>query len=77
MTGFNGVSFASLLQKFAPLFNNYTPFDTTHIKLKSDPSRGGCPRKVHPEDCLGLVLIWMCMRGSLTALQLIFWYDSK
>ena len=58
MTGFDGVSFASLLQKFAPLFDENTPFHTSHILLKQDPSKGGCPRKVRPEDCLGLVLIW-------------------
>jgi hypothetical protein len=71
VTGFNGVSFASLFQKFAPLFDDYTPFDTSHIKLKPDPSKGGRPRKVRPEDCLGLVLVWTCTRGPLTALQLI------
>ena len=57
MTGFDGASFASLLQKFAPLFDEYTPFNTSHILLKQDPSKGGRPRKVRPEDCLGLVLI--------------------
>jgi hypothetical protein len=72
MTGFDGVSFKSLLQKFAPLFNDYTPFNTSHILLKQDPSKGGRPRKVRPEDCLGLVLVWTRTRGSLTALQLIF-----
>ena len=55
MTGFDGASFASLLQKFAPLFDEYTPFNTSHILLKQDPSKGGRPRKVCPEDCLGLV----------------------
>jgi hypothetical protein len=72
MTVFDGVSFASLLQKFAPLFDDYTPFNTSHILLKQDPSKGGRPRKVRPEDCLGLVLVWARTRGSLTALQLIF-----
>ena len=72
MTGFDGVSFASLLQKFAPLFDNYTPFNTSHILLKQDPSKGGRPRKVRPEDYLGLVIVWTHTRGSLTALQLIF-----
>ena len=72
MTGFDGASFASLLQKFAPLFDEYTPFNTSHILLKQDPSKGGRPRKVRPEDCLGLVLVWTRTRGSLTALQLIF-----
>ena len=71
-SGFDGVSFASLLQKFAPLFDDYTPFHTSHILLKQDPLKGGRPRKVRPEDCLGLVLIWTRTRGSLTALQLIF-----
>jgi hypothetical protein len=77
MTGFDGVSFASLLQKFAPLFDNYTPFDTSHIKLKPDPSKGGRPRKVRPEDCLGLVLVWTCTRGPKTLLQLIFGMTSS
>jgi hypothetical protein len=72
MTVFDGVSFASLLQKFAPLFDDYTPFNTSHILLKQDPSKGGRPRKVRPEDCLGLVLVWARTRGSLMALQLIF-----
>jgi hypothetical protein len=56
MTGFDGVSFASLLQKFAPLFDDYTPFNTSHILLKQ-ASKGGRPRKVRPEDCLGLMLV--------------------
>jgi hypothetical protein len=72
MTGFDGVSFTSLLQKFAPLFDDYTPFHTSHILLKQDPSKGGRPRMVRPEDCLGLVLVWTRTRGSLAALQLIF-----
>jgi len=49
------------------------PFNTTsHILLKQDPLKGGRPRKVRREDCLGLVLVWMRMRVSLMALQLIF-----
>jgi len=44
MTGFDGASFASLLQKFAPLFDDHTPFNTSHIFLKQDPSKGGRPR---------------------------------
>jgi hypothetical protein len=77
MTDFDGVSFASLLQKFAPLFDNYTPFDTSHIKLKPDPSKGGRPRKVRLEDCLGLVLVWTRTRGPITVLQLIFGMTSS
>jgi len=72
MTGFDGASFASLLQKFALLFVEYTPFNPSHILLKQDPSKGGRPRKVRPEDCLGLVLVWTRTRGSASALQLVF-----
>jgi len=32
----------------------------------------GQKRKVQLEDCLGLVLVWMRMRGLLNVLQLIF-----
>ena len=77
MTGFDFASFASLLQKFAPLFNEYTPFASSHIFLKQDPSKGGRPRKVRLEDCLGLVLVWTRTRGSLTALQLVFGMTSS
>ncbi len=52
MTSFDGISFTSLLQKFAPLFDDYTPLNTSHILLKQDPTKGGRPRKVRPEDCL-------------------------
>jgi len=70
MTGFDVVSFTSLLQKFAPLFDDYTPFNTSHILLKQDPLKGGRPRKVCPEDFLGLVLVWTC-----TSVAVDFWYD--
>ncbi len=55
MTCFDGVSFTSLLQKFAPLFDDY-PFNTSHILLKQDPLKGGCSRKVCPE--LGCAFRW-------------------
>jgi hypothetical protein len=53
MNGFDCVSFQSLLQKFALIFDQYTPFNKSHITLKANTSKGGCPRMVHPEDCLG------------------------
>ncbi len=34
--------------------------------------RTGRKRKVQPADCLGLVLVWTCTRGSLNVLQLVF-----
>ncbi len=45
MTGYDGVSFASLLQKFAPLFDDYTPFNTSHILLKQD-AQGRFARRI-------------------------------
>jgi hypothetical protein len=77
MTGFDCLSFQALLKKFAPLFDDYTPFNRSHIKCKANPSKGGCPRKVHPKDCLGLVLVWMHTRGLLTVLQLIFGMNNS
>ena len=32
----------------------------------------GQRRAVQPEDCLGLVLVWMRTRGTLNVLQLVF-----
>ncbi len=32
----------------------------------------GRKREVQPEDCLGLVLLWMRTRGLLNVLQLVF-----
>ncbi len=68
MTGFDFLMFWSLLKKFAPLFDHYTPFNKSHITLKVDTFKGGHPRIVCSEDCLGLVLVWTCTRGSMTAL---------
>jgi hypothetical protein len=41
MTGFDPHSFTILLQKFAPAFNKYTPFNKHHIDLKENPTKGG------------------------------------
>jgi hypothetical protein len=72
MTGFDHNLFLTLLQKFAPVFDDHTPFNKRQIELKEDPKKGGQPRVMRPEDCLGLVLVWTWTRGSMTALQLIF-----
>jgi hypothetical protein len=42
MTGFDCISFTSLLQKFALLFDDYTPFNTSCIELKA----GRCARRI-------------------------------
>jgi hypothetical protein len=72
MTGFDHNSFTTLLQKFAPAFDDYTPFNKQQIERKEDTKKGGWPRVMQLEDCLGLVLVWTRARGSMTALQLIF-----
>ena len=72
MTGFDHNSFTTLLQNFAPAFDDYTLFNKRQIELKEDPKKGGRLRVMRPEDCLGLVLVWIWTRGSMTALQLIF-----
>jgi hypothetical protein len=72
MTGFDHNSFFTLLQKIAPVFDDYTPFNKQQIELKEDPKKGGRPRVMRPEDCFGLVLVGTQTRGSMTALQLIF-----
>ena len=65
MTGFDGLSFTSLLQKFAPLFDDY-PLQHKH---KSHPVEArSFERRSSKEDSPG-GLSW---RGSLAALQLIF-----
>jgi len=73
LTGFDLPSFHFLLNLFAPLYDNYTPFidKDGYIIQKVSLSRGR-PRLMHPADCLGLVLAWSWTRGSLMVLQLIF-----
>ena len=68
------MSFASLCEIFAPIFDSYTPFvpsGTSCFEWMKLENRGR-KRKIRPEDCLGLVLAWTRTRGSLMALQLIF-----
>ena len=73
MTVFDCLSFWPLLQKLAAFFYHCTLFNNSHmIVFKADTSNGGHPRMAHPEDCLGLVLVWTCTKGSMTALQYIF-----
>ena len=73
LTGFDCACFASLCEKFAPIFNSYTPFipSGTSCFEREKQKNKGMKQKICPEDCLGLVLAWTRMRGSLMALQLI------
>ncbi len=71
MTGFDCFSFNSFLVKFGPMFDGHTPFDKSGMIVEFEYCTGW-KRKVRPADCLGLVLVWTCARGSLNVLQLIF-----
>ena len=65
MTGLDGVSFTSLLQKFAPLFDDY-PLQHKH---KSHPVEARSFERRSSKEIAPGGLSW---RGSLAALQLIF-----
>jgi hypothetical protein len=71
MLGFDYESFDKVLKKFAPIFSGHTPFEESGMIVKFEYVQGR-RRVVQPEDCLGLVLVWMCTRGSLHVLQLVF-----
>ena len=65
--------FFYLLNLFAPVYDQYTPFvdEDGFIVCKVSMTKGR-PRLMNPADCLGLVLAWSRTRGSLMVLQLIF-----
>ena len=73
MTDFDCASFASLCEIFAPSFDSYTPFipSGTSCYEREKLKNKGRKRKIHLENCLGLVLAWTRTRGLLIALQLI------
>ncbi len=69
--GFDCKSFDRILEKFGPMFSGHTPFDTSGMIVDFVYVRGW-KRVVQPADSLGLVLVWMCTRGALNVLQLVF-----
>jgi hypothetical protein len=71
MMGFDCESFDKVLKKFAPMFLGHTPFNKSGM-IDEFEYICGRRRVVQPEDCLGLVLVWTCTRGSLHVLQLVF-----
>ena len=72
-TGFDSACFAPLCEIFAPSFDSYTPFipSGTSCYEREKLKNKGRKRKIHLENCLGLVLAWTRTRGLLIALQLI------
>jgi hypothetical protein len=71
MMGFDCKTFDKILDKFGPMLSSHMPFDQSNFIV---PFKyvSGWKRTVQPEDCLGLVLVWMQTRGSLSVLQLVF-----
>ncbi len=71
MTGFDCFSFDSLLVKFGPMFDGHTPFNESGMIVEFEYHTVR-KRKVQLVDCLSLLLVWTCTRGSLNVLQLVF-----
>jgi hypothetical protein len=71
MMGFDCKSFDKMVKTFGPMFSSHTLFDESGFILPFDYI-SGLKRNVHPEDCLGLVLVWTQTRGALNVLQLVF-----
>ncbi len=67
-TGLDHGTFDYLLQKFMPIFDNYTPFGNNIVKLSSR----GRKQQITAIDCIGLVLVSTRTRGSRLSLQMHF-----
>jgi hypothetical protein len=73
LTGLDYPAFLYLCQKFAPIFDTYSPFGYRNgDEVLINKAKTGRKRVIRPEDCLGLCLAWTRTRGSLNVLQLIF-----
>jgi hypothetical protein len=53
------------------MFSGHTPFNASGMIVEFEYTQGQ-RRVVQPKDCLGLVLVWTCTRGSFHVLQLNF-----
>jgi hypothetical protein len=62
MTDFDCKMFDKILDKFGPMFSSHTPFDESGFVVPFEYISGR-KRKVQPEDCLGLVLVWTQTEG--------------
>lgn len=76
LTGLDHRAFEYLCEKFAPIFDKYSPFgyrvDGEGGEELIEKAKTGRKRVIRPEDCLALCLAWTRARGALNILQLIF-----
>ncbi len=72
LTGFTCEAFEYILQKFSPVYHEFTPFVDPRGFIIRKISKAGRPRLMQAHDCLGLYLAWTRTRGSLMVLQLLF-----
>ena len=77
LCGFDHASFQKLLELFAPVFNEWTPYpqtasNTYRMRRLPRSGRTGRKRLINATICLALVLAWTRTRGATTALQVIF-----
>ena len=70
VTGLDHATLHYALELFAPLFDNYTPHNCDIIRAHNP--KLGRPRKIRPEDCMGILLCWSRTQGSLIWLQMVF-----
>lgn len=73
LTGFDNRTFYFLLERFEPYYNSFTPYSSDgSIKLLSCDGKGGRPRSMSAEQCLGLVFTWHRTRGAEFVLCMMF-----
>ena len=72
LTGFTCEAFEYVLEKFSPVYHEFTPFVDLRGFIIRKISKAGRPRLMKAHDCLGLYLAWTRTRGSLMVLQLLF-----
>ena len=71
VTGFDHDGFKYLLSKFAPLYDNYTPYSDTG-EIRPLLNRAGRPRTLDHTLGLAVVLLWTRSRGNQFLLGMIF-----
>ena len=57
---------------FAPVYDQYSPFVDDEVFILRKIEGMGRPHQIRPEYCLGLLLSWSHIHGSMMVPQLIF-----